>query len=85
MRKPGEFANGHVKGAHFVTLSGMPENLNDLDRNQPYLVHCAGGYRSMIAASIMKSKGFTSPINVYGGYGKIQETDVEIESEVVVG
>lgn len=85
VRKPGEFANGHVKGAHFVTLSGMPENLNDLDKNQPYLVHCAGGYRSMIAASIMKSKGFTSPINVYGGYGKIQETDVEIESEAVVG
>lgn len=85
VRKPGEFSNEHVKGAHFVTLSGMPDNLKDLDKNQPYLVHCAGGYRSMIAASIMKSNGFKSPINVYGGYGKIKETDVEIESEVVVG
>lgn len=83
VRKPGEYATAHVKNATFKTLSGMPENLEELSKDQPYLVHCAGGYRSMIAASIMKAKGFKSPINVYGGFGKMKETDLEIESELV--
>lgn len=83
VRKPGEFASSHVKNATFKTLSGMPNNLKNLDKDQPYLVHCAGGYRSMIAASIMKAQGFKSPINVYGGFGKMKETDLEIESDLV--
>jgi len=85
VRKPGEFATSHIKDAKFITLSGMPQNLEGLNKEQPYLVHCAGGYRSMIASSIMKAKGFSSPINVYGGFGKIKETDIEIESEAVAG
>ncbi|MTI21784.1 MBL fold metallo-hydrolase [Fulvivirga sp. RKSG066] len=82
VRKPGEFANGHVKDATFVTLSGMPENIKQLDKEETYLIHCAGGYRSMIAASMMKAEGFKNPINVYGGFGKIKETDIAIESEL---
>ncbi|MDX1627400.1 MAG: MBL fold metallo-hydrolase [Fulvivirga sp.] len=82
VRKPGEFANGHVKGAQLVTLSGMPGNLQELDRDQPYLIHCAGGYRSMIAASIMKANGFNAPINIYGGFDKMKETGLALEEEV---
>lgn len=83
IRKPGEFNTAHIKGAEFITLSDMPGNLKGLDKAKDYVVHCAGGYRSMIAASIMKKEGFRNPINVYGGFGAIKDTGVEIESEVV--
>lgn len=81
VRKHGEYNTGHVKDAQFVTLSDMPGNLKGLDKNATYLVHCAGGYRSMIAASIMKREGFREPKNVYGGFGAIKQTDVDIEAE----
>lgn len=83
IRKPGEFNTAHIKGAAFITLSEMPGNLKGLDKEKDYVVHCAGGYRSMIAASIMKREGFKNPINVYGGFGAIKDTGVEIESEAV--
>lgn len=83
VRKPGEFESAHIKGAHFMTLSEMPANLKGIDKEKSYFVHCAGGYRSMIAASIMKREGFKDPVNVYGGFGAIKETGVDIESEAV--
>lgn len=83
VRKHGEFNTAHIKDAKFLTLADMPENLTGLDKDKPYLVHCAGGYRSMVAASIMKKEGFKTPINVYGGFGAIQQTNVDIESEAV--
>lgn len=83
VRKPGEFETAHIKDALFVPLSDMPENLNQLDKKEQYLVHCAGGYRSMIACSIMKAQGFESPVNVYGGFSKIKETGIAIEESVL--
>ncbi|MBL6447005.1 MBL fold metallo-hydrolase [Fulvivirga sp. 29W222] len=83
IRKPGEFNTAHIKGAQFITLSDMPGNLKSLNKEKNYIVHCAGGYRSMIATSIMKKEGFKNPINVYGGFGAIKDTGVEIESEAV--
>ncbi|ELR71270.1 Metallo-beta-lactamase family protein [Fulvivirga imtechensis AK7] len=83
VRKHGEFNTAHIKDALFITLAEMPDNLSGLDKEKDYLVHCAGGYRSMIAASIMKKEGFKNPINVYGGFGAIQQTNIGIESEVV--
>jgi len=41
-------------------------------------VHCAGGYRSMIAASILKSRGFDNVVNIEGGYGEITKTNVAV-------
>lgn len=83
VRKPGEYNAAHIKNAGFMTLSDMPQNLKHLDKDKRYLVHCAGGYRSMIAASIMKKEGFKNPVNVYGGFGAIKQTDVDIESDAV--
>jgi glyoxylase-like metal-dependent hydrolase (beta-lactamase superfamily II)/rhodanese-related sulfurtransferase len=79
VRKRGEFESGHVKDATLITLSDIEKNVDSLDRNETYYVHCAGGYRSMIAASIMKSHGFDKLYNVYGGFGKIKETNVPVE------
>lgn len=78
VRRPGEWEASHLKGAHFTPLGNFPDVLNKLEKQNPYLVHCAGGYRSMIAISIMRRQGFTGElINIYGGYGAIQQTDLE--------
>ncbi len=79
VRKLSEFENGHVKGANLCELAELPKKLNTLDKNKTYLIHCAGGYRSMIAASILKSKGFHNVIPIYGGFAQIQNKDVAIE------
>jgi hydroxyacylglutathione hydrolase len=83
VRKPGEWNVSHLKDASFVPLSDMPDNITSLKKDQTYLVHCAGGYRSMIACSLMKQQGFTNVINVYGGFGSLQKCDVPMVTEEV--
>lgn len=73
VRKPGEFENGHIQGAKTMHLQILEENLNDLDKETPYLIHCAGGYRSMIASSILMKHGFTKFVNVHNGWSAIQK------------
>lgn len=81
VRKPGEFEVGHIIGAKSLHLQILEENLNELDKKAPYLIHCAGGYRSMIAASILKKHGFSNLINVHKGYSSIQNlTDLSFET-----
>lgn len=72
VRKPGEFENGHINNAKTLHLQAFESRINELDKNTPYLVHCAGGYRSMIAASIMAQYGFTNFVNVHKGWSAIQ-------------
>lgn len=84
VRKPGEWSVSHVKDATFVPLANFPAALDSLAKNNPYIVHCAGGYRSMIAISLMKRAGFTGElINVYGGFGAIQNTNIDVVTEEV--
>lgn len=84
VRKPGEWNIGHVRDGIFLPLSEFPSNLIGLDRSQPYIIHCGGGYRSMTAISIMKNHGFTNLINVYGGFGSLQKAGLEIVSEEAI-
>jgi len=79
VRRPGEFETAHVKNAEHLELATLPENINSLDKKKNYLVHCAGGYRSMIASSIMKANGFKNVVNVYGGFNQIKNTDAPVE------
>ena len=79
VRKPSEFETGHVKNAQLLELASFPKSLNTLDKNKSYLVHCAGGYRSMIASSFLKANGFENIVNVHGGFGQIKNTSVPIE------
>ncbi len=79
VRKPSEFGNGHVIGAKHFELDFLEKNLGQLDSEANYVVHCQGGYRSMIAASIMKAHGFRNVKNVDGGYGAISKTDIPTE------
>lgn len=76
VRKPGEVESGMIENARHICLSALQNELPNLDKNKHYIIHCAGGYRSMMAASIMKRKGFNKLTNVLGGMGKIKETGI---------
>ena len=76
VRKPNEFAGGHVTHAENKPLDFINDWTADLNRDTTYYVHCAGGYRSMITASILKSRGFENLIEVAGGYGAIAKTNI---------
>jgi glyoxylase-like metal-dependent hydrolase (beta-lactamase superfamily II)/rhodanese-related sulfurtransferase len=81
VRKPGEWSVSHLKDAKFLPLADFPRSLSGLDKNKPYIVHCGGGYRSMTAISIMKNHGFKNLINVYGGFGAMQQAGLPIVTE----
>ncbi len=83
VRKPGEWSVSHLKDATFLPLADFPGNLTGLDKNKSYIVHCGGGYRSMTAISIMKNEGFANLINVYGGFGAMQQAGLPIVTEEV--
>jgi hydroxyacylglutathione hydrolase len=74
VRKPGEFETSHVKGATNVPLDTLRDPLNIAMINDAanLYVHCAGGYRSVIAASLLKREGYHNVRNVLGGFNKIK-------------
>ncbi|AUS06101.1 MBL fold metallo-hydrolase [Pseudotamlana carrageenivorans] len=78
VRKDGEYKSQHLEGdniKHFP-LDYINDNMSAIDKNQEYYVHCAGGYRSVIAASILKARGFNKLIDVAGGFGAIKNADL---------
>ncbi len=79
VRKTGEWKDLHLKKATHEPLDNLNKTFEKLDKDAEYLVHCAGGYRSMIAASYLKSKGFQRVKNVYGGFAKIKEMKLPME------
>jgi len=76
VRKPGEFAAEHVDGAKSIPLDFINEDMAEFPKEEPFIIHCAGGYRSMIAASILKSRGYTNFLEVIGGFNAIAKTEV---------
>lgn len=76
VRKPGEYETAHVDQAYFTTLQLLHDGVSShIPLDAPFMIHCAGGYRSMIAASLLKRKGYASPINIKGGFGAMQKTN----------
>ena len=76
VRKPGEYTAEHVDGAKSIPLDFINSEMSSFPKDEPFIIHCAGGYRSMIAASILKSRGFDNFKEVAGGYGAISKTNV---------
>ncbi|MGM0579708.1 MAG: MBL fold metallo-hydrolase [Bacteroidota bacterium] len=76
VRKPTEFQSEHVENAQNFPLDYINDNFDELDKDQEYHVHCAGGYRSVIASSIMKSRGVHNLVDIAGGFKDISETDI---------
>jgi hydroxyacylglutathione hydrolase len=75
VRKPVEFAEGHVVDAKNIPLNDLvdPLNMSMLEEEQNIYVHCQGGYRSVIASSLLKRQGYHNLRNVVGGWNKIKE------------
>ena len=78
VRKPGEYTSEHLPKAKNTSLDFINEYLSGFPEQENFYIHCAGGYRSMIAASILKSRGIHNLIDVKGGFGAIKETGMEI-------
>jgi len=75
IRKPSEFLSEHVEEAVNAPLDVINEQMDALSKDLTYHIHCAGGYRSVIYISIMKSRGFHNLIDVAGGFGLIKKTE----------
>ncbi|TXF75907.1 MBL fold metallo-hydrolase [Chryseobacterium sp.] len=76
VRKESEYASEHVNEAYQRPLADINEWVNSLDNEEHFFIHCAGGYRSMIAASILNSRGIRNFTEIEGGFNKIKETGV---------
>ena len=69
VRNPGEHALGSLPEAVNIPVGQLPGRLDELDPNRPTVVYCAGGYRSSVAASLLRANGFDDVSDIVGGYG----------------
>ena len=82
VRKEGEFLSEHVLDAKHTPLEYLNNHLAAFPKEEIFYVHCAGGYRSMIAASILKSRAIHNFINITGGFDAIKESDIKVSEFV---
>ena len=77
VRKPGEYEAEHIENVPSTPLDFLNDHISKFPTNKDFYVHCAGGYRSVIAASILKARGYSKVIDVAGGYGAIKKTTIK--------
>ena len=77
VRKPSEYISEHLEGATNMPLDLINDYLNDFNQDTPFYIHCAGGYRSVIAASVLKCRGIHGGINILGGYAALKKTNLK--------
>lgn len=84
VRKEGEFESTHleVSGVKNFPLDFINNNMNQIDKNKAYYIHCAGGYRSVIAASILKARGFNQLVNIEGGFDELKNSGIPTSNYV---
>lgn len=73
VRNPGETEDGMIPGAVGIPVGQLPERIGELEPDRPTVVYCAGGYRSSVAASLLRSRGFSDVSDILGGYGAWSE------------
>lgn len=78
VRKPSEYDAGHFEGTRNVPLDYMESRLEGLDPAAPYLLHCQGGYRSLVAWSLLTRLGFTNMVNIQGGFEAMEEAGIPV-------
>lgn len=74
VRNPGELEAGTIAGSVNIPVGQIPGRVDELDVTRPTVVYCAGGYRSSVAASLLRHKGFVDVSDIIGGYGAWAET-----------
>ena len=84
VRREAEWKAGHLEHATWRALDDFPHGLPALDRAAPVAVHCKGGYRSMIACSLLEKAGFKNVINIRGGIDAWQDAKLPVVSEAGV-
>lgn len=77
VRKPGEYSAEHLEISLPRPLDYINDWMPDVNAKESYYIHCAGGYRSMIAASILKARGITQVTDIAGGYAALKNTGLE--------
>jgi rhodanese-related sulfurtransferase len=77
VRRASEYNTEHIVGAVNFPLDFINKNMSEVNRDKSYYLHCAGGYRSVIASSILKSRGFHNLVNIQGGYKAHCETPLK--------
>jgi rhodanese-related sulfurtransferase len=76
VRRNSEFASEHLVNAINIPLRDINDHLAEIPKNTTFVLHCAGGYRSMIAASILKMRGWDNFIEVEGGFNALAKTSL---------
>ncbi len=84
VRKSGEHQSMYLnlKGVKNFPLDFINDNLHIIDKTKTYYIHCAGGYRSVIAASILKARGFYNLVNIEGGFDELKKTGIQMSDFV---
>ena len=82
VRKPNEFLSEHVPMAQNTPLDFINDHMSEFPQKNAFYLHCAGGYRSVIAASILKSRGIHNLIDIKGGFAKIKESGIKVSDYV---
>ena len=78
VRKASEYNSQHIKGAELTPLGNFDKQYDELITTNENFVHCAGGYRSVIAGSLLNKQGINNIINVEGGFIAIKETAIPL-------
>ena len=84
VRREPEWNAAHIESATWWPLDNFKISTPEIDRDRPVAVHCKGGYRSMIACSLLQRAGFTNVTNVIGGFDAWQEAKLPVESKTTV-
>ena len=80
VRRESEFRISHLQNARNTPLDFINDHLAEFPKDKHFFVHCAGGYRSVIASSILKSRGYHNLTDIAGGFDKISKTDLKQEA-----
>ena len=82
VRKEGEYLSSHLKQAFLTPLDYLNNYLAEFPQEETFYMHCAGGYRSVIAASILKSRGIHNFVEIAGGFDAMKEAGIPVTDEV---
>ncbi|MEZ4933670.1 MAG: MBL fold metallo-hydrolase [Saprospiraceae bacterium] len=82
VRKPGEWSSEHIKTAQHFALDFINNNMAEISKDTKYYMHCRSGYRSTIAASILKARGFEKLVNVFGTFEDIVASSIPMSATI---
>ena len=82
VRKIGEYQSEHMPDAIHASLEFLNDRMVDIPSEATFYIHCAGGYRSVIAASILKARGYHNMVDVAGGFGAMKEAGIKLTDYV---